>query len=285
MSLKDDILRGAFPHCPAGYAPVQVAADAVCTSHGNPFARYSEGEARLREVEPGDFYLDEWGEGEDAACEEYVHARTIRAAALSAGNLGLAADMDEVLALLARLYPDGVPATPPGHLIDPDFNPFTAPLPAGASPVPIPLPVPSASPTPLPDTPVSVRARPVSVRAQQGEMVLEVLRSLGVNPMAVLTPRGKKGDKALARDARPEQMTKSQFDSAWEYLRAEGKIQNYEPPPRPPSHKIGEGGRLSGGGSAPHTPFHRNQRLTVATDGKPFPDSRASSEHHDRDDE
>lgn len=242
MSLKDDILRGAFPHCPAGYAPMRLAADTVSTSHGNPIARYSEGEARLREVEPGDFYLDEWGDGEDAACEEYVHARTIRAAALSAGNLGLAADMDEVLALLARLYPDGVPATPPGHLIDPDFNPFTAaPLPAGASLVPIPLPVPSASPTPLPDTPAGPTAGlpyVKSVLAQHGEMVLEALRSLGVDPMAVSMPRGTKGDKARARDALSGgRMSKSQFDKTWEYLRAEGKVQNVEPSPGHPPKK------------------------------------------------
>ena len=216
---------------------MRLAADTVSTSHGNPIARYSEGEARLREVEPGDFYLDEWGDGEDAACEEYVHARTIRAAALSAGNLGLAADMDEVLALLARLYPDGVPATPPGWRVAPDFNPFTAPLPAGASLVPIPLPVPSASPTPLPDTPVSVRARPVSVRAQQGEMVLEALRSLGVDPMAVSMPRGTEGDKARARGALLGRMSRSQFDKTWEYLRAEGKVQNVKPSPGHPPKK------------------------------------------------
>ena len=243
MSLKDDILRGAFPHCPAGYAPMRLAADTVSTSHGNSIARYSEGEARLREVEPGDFYLDEWGDGEDAACEEYVHARTIRAAALSAGNLGLAADMDEVLALLARLYPDGVPATPPCWRVAPDFNPFTAaPLPAGASLVPIPLPVPSASPTPPPDTPAGPPAglppaKPVSVRVQQGEMVLEVLRSLGVDPMAVSKPRGKGGDKARARDALPKQMTESQFEKTWEYLLAEGKVQNVKPSPGHPPKK------------------------------------------------
>lgn len=242
MGLKNDILRGAYTHCPAGFVPVRVAADAVCTSHANPIARYSEGEARLREVKQGEFYFDEWGDGEDAACEEYVHARTIRAAALSAGNLGLAADMDEVLALLARLYPDGVPATPPGHLIDPDFNPFTAaPLPAGASLVPIPLPVPSASPTPLPDTPAGPpaglpSAKPVSVRAQHGEKVLEALRSLGVDPMAVSMPRGTRGDKARARDALSG-MSKSQFDSTWEYLRAEGKVQNVEPSPGHPPKK------------------------------------------------
>ena len=243
MSLKDDILRGAFPHCPAGYAPMRLAADTVSTPHGNPIARYSEGEARLREVEPGDFYLDEWGEGEDAACEEYVHARTIRAAALSAGNLGLAADMDEVLALLARLYPDRVPATPPGLRVAPGFNPFTAaPLPAGASLVPIPLPVPSASPTPPPDTPAGPPAglppaKPVPVRVQQGGMVLEVLRSLGVDPMAVSMPRGTKGDKARARDARPKRMTESQFDKAWEYLLRERKIRNVEPSPGHPPKK------------------------------------------------
>ena len=238
MSLKDDILRGAFPHCPAGYAPMRLAADTVSTSHGNPIARYSEGEARLREVEPGDFYLDEWGDGEDAACEEYVHARTIRAAALSAGNLGLAADMDEVLALLARLYPDGVPATPPGWRVAPDFNPFTAPLPAGASLVPIPLPVPS--PTPLPDTPAGPPAGlpyVKSVLAQHGEKVLEALRSLGVDPMAVSMPRGTEGDKARARGALLGRMSRSQFDKTWEYLRAEGKVQNVKPSPGHPPKK------------------------------------------------
>ena len=240
MSLKDDILRGAFPHCPAGYAPMRLAADTVSTSHGNSIARYSEGEARLREVEPGDFYLDEWGDGEDAACEEYVHARTIRAAALSAGNLGLAADMDEVLALLARLYPDGVPATPPCWRVAPDFNPFTAPLPAGASLVPIPLPVPSASPTPLPDTPAGPPAGlpyVKSVLAQHGEKVLEALRSLGVDPMAVSMPRGTEGDKARARGALLGRMSRSQFDKTWEYLRAEGKVQNVKPSPGHPPKK------------------------------------------------
>lgn len=240
MGLKNDILRGAYTHCPAGFVPVRVAADAVCTSHANPIARYKEGEARLREVKQGEFYFDEWGEGDDEGCEEYVHARTIRAAALSAGNLMLAADMDDVLALLARLYPDGVPATPPGWRVAPDFNPFTAPLPAGASLVPIPLPVPSASPTPPPDTPAGPPAGLPSVKSvsvQHGEMVLEVLRSLGVDPMAVSKPRGKGGDKARARDARPKRMTESQFDKTWEYLLAKGKIRNVEPSPGHPPKK------------------------------------------------
>ncbi len=68
-------------------------------------------------------------------------------------------------------------------------------------------------------------------------MVLEVLRSLGVDPMAVSKPRGKGGDKARARDARPKRMTESQFGKTWEYLLAKGKIRNVEPSPGHPPKK------------------------------------------------
>ena len=255
MSLKDDILRGVFRHCPIGYVPVRLAADAVGAYLDNPIAREFEGEARLREVERGEFYLDDWGDddGEAAAYEEYVHVRTIRAAALSAGNLKVAADMAEVLALL----PADAPTAPPGLRFAPDFHPFTlGPLPAGlvapspppvpavppvppvvpsasTSPPPVPA-VPSASPAPLPDTPA---ARAVSAPAQHGEAVLDALRSLGVDPMAVAAPRGKKGDKARARAVLGGKMTDSQFRKAWEYLLGEKKIRNVEPSPGDPPQK------------------------------------------------
>lgn len=250
MSLKDDILRGVFRHCPIGYVPVRLAADAVGAYLDNPIAREFEGEARLREVERGEFYLDDWGDddGEAAAYEEYVHVRTIRAAALSAGNLKVAADMAEVLALL----PEDAPTAPPGLRFAPDFHPFTlGPLPAGLvapSPPPVPAvppvppvvpgppPLPSASPAPLPDKPA---ARAVPVSAQHRKNVLAVLESLGVDPLAVATPRGKKGDKARARDDLLNRgvMDKTQFEKAWEYLRGEGKIRDAKPSPGYPPQK------------------------------------------------
>lgn len=237
MSLKDDILRGVFRHCPIGYVPVRLAADAVGAYLDNPIAREFEGEARLREVERGEFYLDDWGDddGEAAAYEEYVHVRTIRAAALSAGNLKVAADMAEVLALL----PADAPTAPPGLRFAPDFHPFTlGPLPAGlVAPSPPPVPaVPSASPAPLPDKPA---ARAVPVSAQHRKNVLDALRSLGVDPLAVATPRGKKGDKARARDDLLNRgvMDETQFKKAWEYLRGEGEIRDAKPSPGYPPQK------------------------------------------------
>jgi hypothetical protein len=96
-------------------------------------------------------------------------------------------------------------------------------------PAPLPAPAPSASPAPLPravsDTPApSPAARAVPVSAQHREAVLDALRSLGVDPLAVSTPLGKKGDKARARAVLGGKMTDSQFRKAWEYLHREKEI-------------------------------------------------------------
>lgn len=86
-----------------------------------------------------------------------------------------------------------------------------------------PLPDTPAVPPVVPDTSPS---RAVPVRFQHMQTVLNALHGLGVDPLAVHAPPGKKGGKARARSALRGQMTTSQFEKAWECLRGEGKIKD-----------------------------------------------------------
>ena len=102
-----------------------------------------------------------------------------------------------------------------------------------------PLPdTPAAPPAPAvpPVVPGTSPGRAVPVRDQHMQTVLKALHGLGVDPLAVHTPPGKKGDKTRAR-ALCGQMTASQFEKAWGCLRGEGEIKDAEPSPGDPPQK------------------------------------------------